>query len=71
MALSVDDVLTRRTRVRLQNRRAALAAADYVADLLAAELDWSDEQRRASIAEFVDECAREDAAAVVAEKELW
>lgn len=71
MATSIDDILTRRTRARLQDRRAALAAAESVADLIAPLLGWSDEQRRASIAEFRDECAREDAAALVTEKELW
>lgn len=70
MALSVDDVLTRRTRARLQDRRAALAAAESVADLIAPLLGWNDDDRRASLAEFRDECAKEDAAALVSEKEL-
>lgn len=70
MALSVDDVLTRRTRARLQDRRAALAAAESVAVLIAPHLGWNDNDRLASVAEFRDECAREDAAALVSEKEL-
>ena len=41
MARSVDDVLSRRTRARLQARDASAAAADDVATLLAAELGWS------------------------------
>jgi len=40
MAGTVDDVLARRTRLRLQARDASAAAADDVAGLLAAELGW-------------------------------
>ncbi len=40
MATTVDDVLARRTRLRLQARDASAAAADDVAGLLAAELGW-------------------------------
>lgn len=40
MAASVDDVLARRTRLRLQARDASAAAADDVAALLATELGW-------------------------------
>ena len=42
MARSVDDVLSRRTRARLQARDASAAAAAAVAALLAPELGWSD-----------------------------
>jgi glycerol-3-phosphate dehydrogenase len=41
MARSVDDVLSRRTRARLQARDASAAAATDVAALLAAELGWT------------------------------
>ena len=51
MAETLDDVLSRRTRVRLLARDASLAAAPGVAALLASELGWStadvDEQVRA------------------------
>ena len=40
MARTVDDVLARRTRLRLQARDASAAAADDVAGLLATELGW-------------------------------
>ncbi len=40
MATTVDDVLARRTRLRLQARDASAAAAADVAGLLAAELGW-------------------------------
>ena len=44
MATTVDDVLARRTRARLQARDASAAAAADVAALLAAELGWSAEE---------------------------
>ena len=40
MAMTVDDVLSRRTRLRLQARDASAAAAADVAALLAPELGW-------------------------------
>ncbi len=49
MARSVDDVLQRRTRVSLRHAAAGGPAIDMVADVLAEELGWGDEQRRASI----------------------
>lgn len=69
MALSLDDVLSRRTRARLLDRRAAVGAARGVAELLATELGWSRERIEAEVREFTDSCAREDAAAVVSEAE--
>jgi glycerol-3-phosphate dehydrogenase len=41
MARTVDDVLSRRTRARLQARDASAAAAPDVAALLASELGWT------------------------------
>lgn len=41
MALTVDDVLSRRTRARLYGRDASELAADAVADLMATELGWT------------------------------
>jgi glycerol-3-phosphate dehydrogenase len=47
MALTVDDILSRRTRARLLARDASADAADDVAALMAAELGWdATEQRR-------------------------
>jgi glycerol-3-phosphate dehydrogenase len=47
MALTVDDILSRRTRARLLARDASADAADDVAALLAGELGWdAGEQRR-------------------------
>ncbi len=52
MARSVDDVLSRRTRARLLARDASAAAAADVATLLAAELGWSDDERRRQVTEY-------------------
>ncbi len=52
MATTVEDVLTRRTRLHLFDRRASLEAAPIVANLLAAELDWDDDERDRQLADF-------------------
>ena len=70
MALTVDDVLTRRTRSRLLHRRACVSVVRDVATLIGPHLGWDDAAKEASIAEFMDECAREDAAAMVTEAEF-
>jgi glycerol-3-phosphate dehydrogenase len=67
MAMSLDDVLSRRTRCRLLDRRGSVAAARSVAELLAGELGWPPERIDAEVREFTDSCAREDAAAEVSE----
>ena len=53
MAMTVDDVLSRRTRARLQARDASAAAAEDVARLLAAELGWSDAEAAHQAAAYV------------------
>ncbi len=63
MALTLDDVLTRRTRARLLDRAAALAAAGSVAALLAAELGWSAEETAAQVSHFTSQCIAEMIAA--------
>jgi glycerol-3-phosphate dehydrogenase len=70
MATTLDDVLTRRTRSRLLDRRACVGVAPAVADLIAPLLGWTDDERSKNLAEFMDECAREEAAAVVTEAEF-
>jgi glycerol-3-phosphate dehydrogenase len=69
MALSLDDVLSRRTRARIVDRRATLASARRVAELIAPELKWSQQEIDAQVREFVDSCAREEAAGAVSEAE--
>ena len=69
MARSVDDVLSRRTRARLLDRRAAVAAADDVARLLAPHLGWDDDETARQAQAFRASCADEAAAGDVSEAE--
>lgn len=69
MALTLDDVLSRRTRARIIDRRATLAGARRVAEMIAPELGWSNDEIDAQVRDFVDSCAREEAAAHVSEAE--
>ena len=64
MVRSLDDVLSRRTRARIVDRDAALAAAPSVARLIAQELGWTDDDIAAQVADFEARCAAEEAAAV-------
>ncbi|HRB03617.1 MAG TPA: glycerol-3-phosphate dehydrogenase C-terminal domain-containing protein, partial [Ilumatobacteraceae bacterium] len=66
MALTLDDVLTRRTRARLHHRAATLAAAPAVAALLALELGWDTDETTRQLAYFADQCAAEVRAATEA-----
>ncbi|MDP1820644.1 MAG: glycerol-3-phosphate dehydrogenase/oxidase [Acidimicrobiales bacterium] len=62
MARTVDDVLSRRTRARLQAREASVAAARDVAALLGAELDWSPADVEREAAAYTSSVAGERAA---------
>ena len=59
MALTLDDVLTRRTRARLFDRPATMAAAPAVAALLAGELGWDAAETQRQVAEFLAFCDEE------------
>jgi glycerol-3-phosphate dehydrogenase len=63
MAVTLDDVLTRRTRARLFDRAAALAAAPRAAALLADELGWDQTRVDAELADFTARCQAELTAA--------
>jgi glycerol-3-phosphate dehydrogenase len=52
MALSIDDVLSRRTRARLLARDESAAVADDVAALLAPELGWTEAEAAAQAATY-------------------
>ena len=52
MARSVDDVLARRTRARLQARDASAAAAPAVAALVADDLGWSPDEQARQVAAY-------------------
>lgn len=69
-ALTLDDVLTRRTRARLLDRRATLAAAPDVAALIAPELGWDAAECARQVAAFADECEREERAATMSEADF-
>ena len=62
MATTLEDVLTRRTRLRLFDRAAVVAAAPDVARLLAAELGWDDAETQRQIDAFLTSCALEQPA---------
>ncbi len=70
MAMSLDDILTRRTRSRLFDRRATVHAAAETAQLVAPLLSWSPYDVDREVRDFIDSCAREDAAALVTEEEF-
>lgn len=67
MAISLDDVLSRRTRALLLDRAATLTAARSVADLIAPELGWSADEIDRQVARFTAVCAAEQAAAITPE----
>ena len=52
MARTLTDVLARRTRCLILDRRATAVAAPDVADLLATELGWDDAERRRQLADL-------------------
>jgi glycerol-3-phosphate dehydrogenase len=54
MARTLDDVLSRRTRARILDRRASVDAAPAVAELLAGELGWSTSERDAEVTRYRD-----------------
>ena len=51
-ARSVADVLLRRTRINFEMRDQGLSIVEQVAELVAPILGWSENQRRASVAEY-------------------
>jgi glycerol-3-phosphate dehydrogenase len=53
MATTVDDVLARRTRARLQARDASAAIAPAVGELLAAELGWTPEETERQVRAYL------------------
>ena len=70
MARSLDDVLARRTRARLLARDASAAAADSVADLIAADLGWTADERAAQVDAYRASVERERHAAQLPETAL-
>lgn len=62
MALTLADMMTRRTRLAVVAGKEALNCAAIVADSMARELGWSKEQTERQIAQFAAEFEREFAA---------
>lgn len=58
MALTIADVLIRRTHIAFETRDHGMSVAPRVAELLAAELGWDDATRGARIAEYRAESIR-------------
>jgi glycerol-3-phosphate dehydrogenase len=67
MALTLEDVLSRRTRALLLDAGAAVAAAPAVATLMAGELGWSPEETAAQVEAFTALAERQRRAADPAE----
>ena len=61
-ALSLDDVLSRRTRARLVDRRASVAHAEPVARLLAPHLGWDEAEIGRQLAAYRASCEAEERA---------
>jgi glycerol-3-phosphate dehydrogenase len=62
MALTLADVMARRTRLAMVAGKKAVECAAIAADLMARELGWSEEEIERQVAQFVDEFEREFAA---------
>jgi glycerol-3-phosphate dehydrogenase len=52
MAISIEDVLARRLGVQTQSWKAAIEAAQVVADILAQELGWSETVKKEALARY-------------------
>ena len=70
MAVTLDDVLSRRTRARLFDRPATVEAASDVAHLIAAEMGWDDAEVQRQVNDFRTSCAAEQTAAQTSEADL-
>ncbi len=63
-ALSVEDVLLRRTRISFEAADGGAAAADEVATIIGPELGWSAKDAKASVRAFLDVIEKEEQALV-------
>jgi glycerol-3-phosphate dehydrogenase len=59
LALSLDDVLARRTRLATELSDHGAAIAPRVAELLGSELGWDEDRRRSEVSAYVDSARRE------------
>jgi glycerol-3-phosphate dehydrogenase len=58
-ALHIDDVMTRRTHISIETPDRGLSSVEEVADLVAAELGWTPQQRAAEVQHYRDRIASE------------
>jgi glycerol-3-phosphate dehydrogenase len=58
-AMSVDDVISRRTRLAFEAPQAGINLAEDIANLIAPVLGWGAKEKKASIAEYKDGVAAE------------
>ncbi len=70
MSVTLDDVLSRRTRARLFDRPATVAAAEDVARLIADDMGWDEAEIERQVTEFRNSCALEQAAGETTEVDL-
>ena len=63
MAITLEDVLSRRTRAHLQNARSTVEAAPRVAEIMAAELGWDATLRDAQVDHMIGIISAEAASA--------
>lgn len=63
LATSLIDVLTRRTRLHIDDRSSAMAIAPTVAAMMAAELGWDDDRQTSEIDAYLALCEAERRAA--------
>jgi glycerol-3-phosphate dehydrogenase len=70
MSVTLDDVLSRRTRARLFDRPATVSAAADVARLIADDMGWDDAEIERQVAEFRASCAMEQTAGETSEVDL-
>lgn len=70
MAMNLEDVLSRRTRALLFDRRSAAQAAPEAARLMADLLGWDAPRVEHEVEGFLQTCLHEETAALVSESEL-
>jgi glycerol-3-phosphate dehydrogenase len=70
MVVTLEDLLSRRTRALLFDRNAAAHAAELVAELAAPVLGWDQRRIETEIATFRELCAHEETSGQLAEVEL-
>ncbi len=58
MAVSIEDILARRTGLQLFSWECAIAAAPYVAQCLADELGWSEKQKQEAVIRYIKKINR-------------